>query len=279
LLLGAHVSISGGFYHAPLRGQELGCNTIQIFTKNANQWKAREILPGEIEKFQESLISSNIAPVVAHDSYLINLASPDNELWKKSLRAFLEEMERAESLKIPYLVTHPGSHKDAGEDEGLKKLIESFNSLHRDTKGFRLTILLETTAGQGSALGYRFEHIGEIINHMKEPDRIGVCFDTCHTYAAGYNIKEEKGYYQTWEDFNRIIGLSKLRVIHLNDCKKDLGSRVDRHEHIGKGDLGLEFFNRLLHDQRFQNIPMILETPGGQPEHKMNLETLKALVA
>lgn len=278
MLLGAHLSISGGIFYAPLRGQEIGCNTIQIFTKNATQWKARKISPDEIEKFQENLISYNIAPVVAHDSYLINLASPDNEQWQKSLQAFLEEMERAESLRIPYLVTHPGSHRDAGEEAGLKKLIESFNILHRKTRGFQLKLLLETTAGQGSTLGYRFEHIAQIIKEMEEPERMGVCLDTCHTYAAGYNIKEEKGYNKTWEDFERIIGLSRLKAIHLNDSKKGLGSHIDRHEHIGKGVLGLELFKRLLHDQRFQDIPLILETPGGQPEHKMNLDTLKALL-
>ena len=278
MLLGAHVSISGGIFYAPLRGQEIGSNTIQIFTKNANQWKARRILPDEIEKFQESRTSANISPVVAHDSYLINLASPDSEQWEKSLQAFLEEMERAESLKIPYLVTHPGAHKDAGEEGGLRKLIESFNILHRKTKGFQLKILLETTAGQGSALGYRFEHIAQIIKSLEEPHRMGVCFDTCHAYAAGYNIKEEKGYFQTWENFDRLIGLPQLKVIHLNDSKKGLGSRIDRHEHIGKGVLGLELFKRLLHDQRFQNISMILETPGGQPEDKMNLDTLNALL-
>jgi deoxyribonuclease-4 len=278
MLLGAHVSIAGGVFNAPLRGQEIGCNTIQIFTKNANQWKAKKISPAEIEKFQLTRTQTDISPIVAHDSYLINLASPDKSQWEKSLEAFLEEMERAEELQIPYLVTHPGAHKDAGEDEGIKRLIESFNILQDKTKGFRLKIILETTAGQGSSLGYRFEQLAEIINSIEESGRMGICFDTCHTYAAGYNIAPEKGYYQVWEEFDRIIGLPLLKVIHLNDSKKGLGSRIDRHEHIGKGLIGVELFKRLLKDPRFQDIPMILETPGGQAEHKMNLDTLKTLL-
>jgi len=278
MLLGAHVSISGGIFNAPLRGQEIGCNTIQIFTKNANQWKARKISSGELEKFQLNRDQSNISPIVAHDSYLINLASPDKEQWEKSLDAFLEEMIRAETLKLPYLVTHPGAHRDAGEEAGLAKLIESFNILLEKTQGFQLMILLETTAGQGSSLGYQFEQLAHIINSVKEPARMGVCFDTCHAFVAGYDISSEEGYHKTWEEFDKIIGLSLLKVIHLNDSKKGVGSRIDRHEHIGKGVLGLEVFRWFLHDPRFQDIPMILETPGGQPEHKMNLDTLKSLL-
>ncbi len=278
--LGAHMSIAGGVGRAVDRGVEVGCDTIQIFTKNSNQWRARPISDEEVAGFKEKLEESGIDPVVAHDSYLINLASPDPGLLERSRNAFLEEMNRAEALGIPYLVMHPGSHKGSGVDVGLRTIAESFDRLHEQTVGFRLMVLLETTAGQGTNLGFTFEHLRRIIDMTAEGGRLGVCLDTCHAFTAGYDITSRNGYEKMWEEFDSEIGLDRLKVIHLNDSKKDLGSRVDRHEHIGKGTLGLEPFRMLVNDERLREIPMILETPKGPDyaEDKENLATLRNLI-
>ena len=278
--LGAHMSIAGGVGRAVDRGVEVGCDTIQIFTKNSNQWRARPISDEEVAGFKEKLEESGIDSVVAHDSYLINLASPDPGLLERSRNAFLEEMNRAEALGIPYLVMHPGSHKGSGVDVGLRTIAESFDRLHEQTVGFRLMVLLETTAGQGTNLGFTFEHLRRIIDMTAEGGRLGVCLDTCHAFTAGYDITSRNGYEKMWEEFDSEIGLDRLKVIHLNDSKKDLGSRVDRHEHIGKGTLGLEPFRMLVNDERLREIPMILETPKGPDyaEDKENLATLRNLI-
>jgi len=274
------MSIAGGVGRAVDRGVEVGCDTIQIFTKNSNQWRARPISDEEVAGFKEKLEESGIDPVVAHDSYLINLASPDPGLLERSRNAFLEEMNRAEALGIPYLVMHPGSHKGSGVDVGLRTIAESFDRLHEQTVGFRLMVLLETTAGQGTNLGFTFEHLRRIIDMTAEGGRLGVCLDTCHAFTAGYDITSRNGYEKMWEEFDSEIGLDRLKVIHLNDSKKDLGSRVDRHEHIGKGTLGLEPFRMLVNDERLREIPMILETPKGPDyaEDKENLATLRNLI-
>jgi len=263
LYLGAHMSIAGGVFKAFSHGENFGCDTIQIFVKSSNQWKAKLLTDEEIDKYFTEQKRTGIQPVVAHDSYLINLCSPDPVLLEKSRQAFLVEMERCEKLGIPYLVTHPGSHMKIGEDEGVNKIAESINWLLKRTDGFNVKITLETTAGQGTNLGYKFEQIASMIDKTRQPDRLAVCFDTCHAFASGYDISTKEGYEQTWREFDRIIGLGKLAVLHLNDSKKERGSRVDRHQHIGEGELGRKAFELIMQDERFAQIPKILETPKG----------------
>jgi len=281
MLLGAHMSISGGFHLAIERGKELGCTTIQIFTKNANQWKAKPITAEQVDEFKNTQKAFKIWPIVAHDSYLINLGSPKVEALEKSREAFLVEMERAELLGLPYLVMHPGSHLGSGEDTALETIAESINILHENTAGYKMKILLETTAGQGTNVGYRFEHLAKIIDLVNESDRLGVCYDTCHTFTAGYDIRTKKAYEKTFAEFDHIIGLERLLVFHINDSRKGLGSNVDRHWHIGEGEIGLEAFRLLLNDPRFSQLPFILETPKDKEEEwdKKNLSILKKLIS
>ena len=280
LLIGAHMSISGGVFNALLYGEKLGCTTIQIFTKNNNQWKAKELTSEDVKKFFENQKRTEISPVVGHNGYLINLASPKEDVYSLSLEAMLVELKRAELLGLPYLVMHPGSHLGSGEKEGIKKISRSINWLYGKTKGYKVKILLETTAGQGSTMGYRFEHLAEIIEKVRENQRLGICYDTCHTFAAGYDIRTKKVYEATFKEFDKVIGLSRLKVIHVNDSLKDLGSRVDRHQHIGEGKIGLEGFRLLMNDKRWDKIPKILETPkeAGTTRDIKNLNVLKSLV-
>ena len=278
-LLGAHVSISGGVYKAPERGEKLGCESIQIFSKNQMQWKAKPLTPGDSQKFKEELRKTHIKEVVIHDSYLINLGSPDEEKLKKSRDAFLDEMVRAEILGVKYLVFHPGSHMGKGEEIGLKLIAESLNILIDKAKeASNVLLLLETTAGQGSNLGYKFEHLKFIMDQVEKKERLGVCFDTAHAFEAGYDISTEEGYERTFKEFDNIIGLEKLKVFHLNDSKTPLGSHIDRHENIGEGMVELKAFELLVNDERFKNHPMILETPGGEKYYEYNLKVLRGLV-
>jgi deoxyribonuclease-4 len=263
LYIGAHMSIASGVFNALIAGEKYGCDTIQIFVKSSNQWKARPFAPDELQKYHEQQKRTDIRPVIAHASYLVNLASADKELLRKSRKAFLIEMERCEKLKIPYLVVHPGSYKNSSEREGIRTIIKSINWLLERTDGYGVKITLETTAGQGSSLGHRFEQLARMMEKSVNSDRLAVCFDTCHAYAAGYDIATGSGFTKTWHDFERIIGIDKLAVIHLNDSKKGLDSRVDRHEHIGKGQLGEKAFRLIMQDKRFNKIPKILETPKG----------------
>ena len=246
--LGSHMSIAGGLDRAPLRGKQVGCDTIQVFTKSNRQWRAKRISDQEVEAFKANLAATGIGPVVAHDCYLVNLAAPRRAVWKKSVAAFRVELERAERLGIPYLVAHPGSHAGAGEAEGMRRVAEALNVLHAALPGAGVRILLETTAGQGSSLGHRFEQLAAILAGVDQADRVGICLDTCHVFAAGYDIRTPDGYRKTVEDLDACLGLERLQAIHLNDSKGGLGSRVDRHEHIGKGRLGLAPFRRLLND-------------------------------
>ncbi len=280
LLIGAHMSISGGVFNALLFGKELGCTTIQIFTKNNNQWKAKEITSEDVKKFFANQKRTEISPVVGHNGYLINLASPKENVYNLSRESMLVELKRAELLGLPYLVMHPGSHLGRGEKEGIKKIARSIDWLHQKTKGYKVKILLETTAGQGSAIGYRFEHLAEIIKRVKDSKRLGVCYDTCHTFAAGYDIRTKRAYETTFKEFDKVIGLSRLKVLHVNDSLKDLGSRVDRHQHIGEGKIGLEGFRLLMNDARWEKIPKILETPKEEETARdiKNLNVLKSLV-
>ncbi len=279
-LLGAHMSIEGGVFNAPLRGKKAGCDVIQIFTKNNNRWESKKITDKEITAFKENLNKTGIKAAASHDAYLINLASPNKDVYKKSLTAFYDEIERAEALGLPYLVFHPGAHLGEGEDAGIKQITDSINLLLSKKPQANLMLLLETTAGQGTNIGWRFEQLAKIINLIEQKEKIGVCIDTCHIFAAGYDITTEEGYTKTFEEFDKIIGLKKLKLFHLNDSKKGLASRVDRHEHIGKGMLGLKAFRMLMNDKRFKDIPMILETPKGKEmkEDKINLSTLRSLI-
>ncbi len=229
--------------------------------------------------FRSAQKETGIKPVLAHDSYLINLASPDNRLYKKSLNAFIEEMERADFLGIPYLVLHPGSHKGSGAEEGIQRVARALNQAI-DRVGPSVTILLENTSGQGNCLGHRFEHLAAILERIDDGERIGVCLDTCHLFAAGYDIRKEKDYRSTLREFDRLIGIKTIKAFHINDSRKDMGSRVDRHCHIGHGFIGLEAFRCLVNDRRFRRIPKILETPKGPDlrEDRMNLATLRSLL-
>lgn len=277
-MLGAHVSTAGGVDKAPVNGRNLGCEAIQVFTRNQMQWRARVLTRKEVAAFQRERTDCQIKVVVSHDSYLINLGTHDNSTLKKSLVAFADEVERCEQLGIPFLVFHPGSHLGAGETTGIARIAESLNEVLRLKKGYATQLLLETTAGQGSNLGYRFEQLGAILAQVEEQDRVGVCVDTCHVFAAGYEVRTRTDYETTLQQFDEVIGLKKVKVFHLNDSKRELGSRVDRHENIGKGLLGLEPFRLLVNDVRFREIPKLLETPGGSEAYRRDLETLRSLV-
>jgi deoxyribonuclease-4 len=279
LLIGAHESIAGGIYKAFERAESIGCRTLQIFTKNSNQWYAKPLTDEDIANYKTVASKSNIKHIVAHDSYLINLCAKDKTILKKSHEAYLDELHRCEVLGIRYLNFHPGAHMGVGEKEGIKLIIESLNWAHEKTKGFQVLSVLETTAGQGSSLGYSFEQLKEIIDGVDEPKRMAVCVDTCHIFAAGYDISTEEGYEKTFREFDDIVGFEKLDAFHVNDSKKGLGSKVDRHEHIGKGMIGKNGFRFLMQDARFIDVPKILETPKGEDlkEDKMNLAVLRKL--
>jgi deoxyribonuclease-4 len=278
--LGAHMSITGGLHKACERGQATSCNVIQIFTKNEKQWYAPPLSNLQRKRFKEAMKSFKIRAAYAHDTYLINLASPDRRLWRRSVEAFAQEMRRAEWLGLPYLITHPGSHRGSGERQGLKNIIRAINLL-LSTNNYRLKILLETTAGQGNTLGWRFEHLRDILEGSIDPQRLGVCVDTCHIFASGYDIRIRKAYEDTFDHFARVIGLDKICLFHLNDSKAGLGSRIDRHEHIGRGRIGLDAFGFLMRDPRFKQIPMIIETPKSWPKDdemdRRNLAILREL--
>jgi len=274
------MSIDGGVHTAHERGMSIGCSTMQIFTKNNTQWATRPISKGEIEKYKALERTSGIRPVVAHSSYLINLCARDPVILKKTRQAFRDELNRCELLNIPYLVFHPGSHMGRGERDGIKRIAESLNLLHEETKDHRVKSVLESTAGQGTAIGYRFRQLRDIVDEIEVKERIAVCVDTCHVFAAGYDISTEKGYENTFDEFNDIIGLDRLVVLHVNDSKRELGSRVDRHEHIGKGRIGNTAFRLLMNDPRFVQIPKILETPKSKDMHEdvMNLRKLRRFI-
>lgn len=278
--LGAHMSISGGLHLSLERGKAVGCDVIQLFTKNSTQWRGRSIKEEEESLFKKTAKETGIEPIAVHDSYLINLATPDELLWKRSLEAFYQEMIRTKTLGIPYLVTHPGSHRGSGEAAGLKKVAEAINILHNRSSSFKMMILIETTAGQGTSLGYSFEHIRHLFDLVKESDKIGVCLDTCHIFAAGYDIRDQDSYFKTMAEFDRIVGMREIRLFHLNDSCKGVSSRVDRHQHIGKGEVGIEGFRLIMNDRRFSDIPKVLETPKGEDmeEDVINLKTLRGLI-
>jgi deoxyribonuclease-4 len=281
-LFGAHMSVAGGLHNALLIAQRYGCRSVQLFSKNANQWNAAPLEYEQISLFRRTVRQTGLRQSIVHDSYLINLASPVEELRRRSIEAFVVEMERAEAIGARYLVTHPGAHLGSGEDEGLQRVAAALDEAHRRCEGYRLKVLLETTAGQGTTLGHRFEHLARIFDLVEQPRRLGVCLDTCHVFAAGYGLAPEPEYQATFRAFDRLIGLSRLKVFHVNDSLKPHGSRVDRHAHIGRGHLGLEPFRLLVNDPRFHNRPMVLETPKIEGDNEemdaVNLQTLLGLI-
>ncbi len=260
--IGAHVSASGGVENAPLNAQNIGATAFALFTKNQRQWKAKPLTEQSIEAFKENCKTAEIAPehILPHDSYLINLGHPEKEPLQKSLDAFIDEMQRCEQLGLDLLNFHPGSHlKKISEDDCLQIIAESINIAIAETN--HVTAVIENTAGQGSNLGYRFEHLARIIELVDDKSRVGICIDTCHTFAAGYDITTAESFEKTFEEFDKVIGFDYLKGMHLNDSKKGLGSRVDRHHSLGKGEMGLEPFKMIMKDTRFEDIPLILETP------------------
>jgi deoxyribonuclease IV len=259
--LGAHLSIGGGLPRAVDRAVATRCEALQIFTKSVGQWRARVLPPDEIILFRRRVAETGVHPVVAHNSYLINIAAAAIELREQSLQALYEEYDRAEALGLQGLVMHPGSYTSGTEQDGLRLIASGLQGLLRARPTSAALILLEHTAGQGTNLGHRFEHLASILQLLDGSPRIGICLDTCHLLTAGYDMCSDKGYERTFREFDRLVGLDRIKVFHLNDSKKPCGSRVDRHEHIGKGCLGLEPFRRLLNDPRFAGLPMLLETP------------------
>ncbi|OGU32709.1 MAG: deoxyribonuclease IV [Ignavibacteria bacterium GWA2_55_11] len=280
VLLGAHMSIAGGVHTAIERAVRIGCTTLQMFVKNNNQWKGKALSDEDVATYKDALSKARIGPVVVHDTYLINLCASDRSILKKSRDALTDELQRCEKLGVDYLNFHPGAHMGRGEKEGIERIAESLNMIHTRTKGFRVKSVIESTAGQGTALGYKFEQLKDMIDLVDEQERMAVCIDTCHIFAAGYDIVSEEGYHRTFREFDDIIGLDRLVAFHVNDSKRELGSRVDRHEHIGKGKIGLEGFRLIMNDERFVNIPKILETPKSDDMHEdvENMAVLKGLI-
>lgn len=275
------MSIAGGLHKALLRGENLGCETVQIFLRSNMAWNPGRFTDNDRKKFHEAQQKTGITPVVAHNCYLVNLASTDATTLDRSLRATIGELERAEVLGVPYLVMHPGAHLGAGERAGLRKVARGIDRALRSSGTTNVRILLETTTGQGTVLGWRFEQLAQVIALSSFAERLGICYDTCHTFAAGYDIRTRRAYRATMREFDRILGLDKLLCFHLNDARRDLGSRRDRHEHIGKGRLGEAAFGYVLRDKRLAAIPKILETPKGtyrrRPWDKINLAKLREL--
>ena len=281
-ILGAHESIAGGYHKAVEKAGQCGCDCVQLFTKNNNQWHAKDITRDQARRFREVLAERKIVHPVAHDSYLINLASPDRTLWRKSVDALVAELLRAETLGIPHVITHPGAFTAGSEASGLRQIVRALDEIHRQTRRVEATCLLETTAGQGTSIGWRFEQLAAILDGVRDPGRLGVCFDTCHVFAAGYPMGTQKQYKATMKQFDATVGLRQIKAFHLNDSKRELGSRVDRHAHIGRGEMGLEPFRHLLADRRFRKTPMYLETPKGRQDgidmDVINLNTLRKLI-
>ena len=275
MLLGVHCSIRGGFHNAFSESESLGIDTFQIFTKNQRQWKERIIDTQEKSKFFDDYKTSGVKMIFSHASYLINLASNDDTLWECSVRALIGEVQRCHELRLDFTIVHPGSSKELGEQKGMKKIIKALKTTLHATENSTVKILLENTAGQGTSIGYRFEHLKQILDDV-DSERIGVCFDTCHAFAAGYDMHTKGGFEVTMKELDKIVGLQNLHAIHLNDSKGELGSNLDRHEHIGKGKLGMEPFRQIMN--RFKHIPKVIETPKKGNMDVVNLEILRGLI-
>jgi deoxyribonuclease IV len=281
VLIGAHMSTAGGVGSSIKRAQSIGISTMQIFTKNQNRWQQKPTPPADIADWFAQLESYPVTPIVSHAAYLINLGSPDPELWEKSSAAFTDELQRAEELKVAGVVLHPGGHMGEGEAAGVARVAEGLNRCHAATAGFHTLTLLECTAGQGTSLGHTFEQLHAIMSGVHQPERIAFCLDTCHLFAAGYDIRATEPYQATMDQFIRLFGAERLKCWHFNDSKKDLGSRVDRHDAIGEGLLGLEAFRNILNDPRWGQVPKILETPKSDDMHEdvENIARLRSLIA
>ncbi len=279
-LLGAHMSIAGGIPKAVERAVNAGCTVLQIFVKNASQWQGRVPSTEEVQAFREACRDAGLTAVVGHDSYLINLASPDDALWERSIEALIDEIGRATALGLDDLVVHPGAHAGSGEEQGLERIVRAIDRIHDRVGPDSTRIALETTAGQGTSIGHRFEHLRDILGGVREPDRLGVCFDSCHVFAAGYDFRTPETWERTLQEFDCVVGLDRLRVLHLNDSRRELGSRVDRHQHIGEGEIGSRGFCLIMNERRLGGRPKILETPKGDDgeEDRRNLATLRGMV-
>ena len=282
-LLGAHMSIAGHPHKALLRGKETGCHVIQIFTRHRIKWSAKRLSEKEIDTFYKAREETSVIPVAIHNSYLINLASPKSDVRKKSFSTLTKEVEWAELLKIPYLVMHPGSHMGDGEKKGLRRIAEAINRIHDKFRDYHGQILLEITAGQGTHVGYCFEHMAEIFQLTECPERLGICFDTCHAFAAGYDFRSKETYRRLLKRFDKVVGLNRLKLFHVNDSKNALGSRIDRHEHPGEGFIGLKAFSFFMNDPNFRDLPFLLETPkevdkNGINRDIINLNILRNLI-
>ena len=282
-MFGSHLSIAGGLENAVAEAVTLGMDCVQIFTKNQRQWKAPPLKESQVHAWTEAITGANLGPTASHDSYLINLASPKAETHGKSMALMVDEIERCEALGIQYLVAHPGAHTGSGEEAALKKIARSLDQIHRDLPGYRTITCLEITAGQGTNVGYRLEHLQQIIDRVAEPQRLGVCLDSAHALAAGYDLTSREGAEGFCRQVDEVLGLDRVRLWHLNDSKVPLGSRVDRHEHIGHGHVSLEAFEVIVNHPAFLQRPKILETPkqtapDGRPWDAVNLETLRGLM-
>lgn len=280
---GAHMSIAGGLHKAFLRAGQIGCDCLQIFVKNQRQWHGPPITDQALDQWQRTRRNSPVQPIVAHAAYLINLASPDRQLWRRSLQAFLDELQRCQKLGIGDLVIHPGAHGGSGISAAIQRVAHALDAAHQQLGPPPVRILLETTAGQGSAIGHRLEHLADIVARTRRPARLGLCLDTAHLFAAGYSLADPDGYHCTIDAVARIVGLQRVHCLHLNDSKTPCGSRVDRHEHIGRGKIGLSGFALLLNDPRLAALPRILETPKGKDARgrdydALNLARLRRLV-
>jgi deoxyribonuclease-4 len=280
MIFGAHESIAGGVYNAITRGKDATCDAIQIFNKSNNQWRAKKLVDDEIDQYFAAIEETGVTVACSHSSYLINIGSPDDALQAKSRNSLQEETERCNRLKVPNLVFHPGSHVGSGEEPGMDRIADNMNKVLESIPDNTVTLCLETTAGQGSNLGYTFEQIATMLDRVDDKDHVGVCLDTCHIFAAGYAITDPKDYKKTIKAFDDVIGMDNLKIVHTNDSKTEFGSKKDRHEAIGEGLIGIQAFENFVNDKRFKNIPFILETPKGDDlsEDIENLAKLRSLV-
>jgi deoxyribonuclease-4 len=281
LLLGSHMSVAGGLHTAFERGTRIGCTTMQIFVKNANTWAAKPLTLEAVASYKAAEANATITPVIAHAAYLINLCARADDVLRKSRAGLADELARCSLLGVAGLVVHPGAHMGAGEADGLARIAESLNTIHAALPDASTSVLLETTAGQGTTLGYRFEHLRRIFDRVDEAQRVGVCLDTCHLFAAGYPIHTEEGWERTMGELEDVVGLEKVVAVHVNDSRRELGSRVDRHDHIGRGRLGETAFRMVMNDPRLRGVPKILETEKSEDMHEdvENMTRLRALVS
>jgi deoxyribonuclease IV len=280
-LLGAHFSIAGGLHKALYTARDYGCTAVQIFTKNASTWKERTLTDQDIETFDRARQETGITAIASHTAYLINLGSPEKKKFDRACTALTHEVTRSFQLGIPWVVHHPGAHMAAGETAGIERIAEGINRVLHESRDNGPLLLLETCAGQGTTLGHTFEQLAAIAEKVEKGERLGFCLDTCHIFAAGYDIRTEAAYHKTMTAFDKVLGLDRLKVIHLNDALRELGSRVDRHDHIGKGKIGPEGFSLIMNDERLTHIPKILETPkkeGGVDWDRKNLDFLLAML-